>query len=296
MASTPTAPPAKRSCAIAATAGACWSSPTRRARTARSSQFFDRLGVPRAAFDDIVTSGDAARHWLAAHPGKRIYHVGPERDLPLYFGLPVEFAGEEDCDLISCTGLFDDETETPDDYAESFEEWRERGVPMLCVNPDIVVERGDRLIWCAGALAERYRELGGETIIVGKPYAPIYETALDRLAELNGAPFDKSKILAIGDGIDTDVRGAFGQGIDAVFVTGGIHAAVFGARDKPDLAAVALVSRHRRPRRPRPDDAACLKPEAARLDRAPAKRPASASRILTRGTVLHDLAVPRLRR
>jgi HAD superfamily hydrolase (TIGR01459 family) len=201
-------------------------------------EFFDRLGVPRAAYDDIVTSGDAARHWLAANPGKRIYHVGPERDLPIYFGLPVEFAGEEDCNLISCTGLFDDETETPDDYAEVIEEWHARGVQMLCVNPDIVVERGDRLIWCAGALAERYREHGGETIIVGKPYSPIYETALDRLAELAGGPVDKSKVVAIGDGIDTDVRGAVGQGIDAVFVTGGIHAAVFGDRDKPDLTAV----------------------------------------------------------
>lgn len=198
----------------------------------------DAFGVPRAAYDDVVTSGESARHVLAARPGTRIHHVGPDRDLPIYFGLQVEFADEDECDLISCTGLFDDERETPDDYADSFTDWQVRGVPMLCVNPDIVVERGDRLIWCAGALAERYREMGGETIIVGKPYAPIYETALARIGELVGSPVAKSAVLAIGDGIDTDVRGAVGQGIDVLFVTGGIHGAIFGPRDAPDLAKV----------------------------------------------------------
>ena len=133
-----------------------------------------RMGVPRGAYDSVVTSGDTARVVLAERPGGRIYHVGPERDLPIYDGLDIRLAGEEDCDLISCTGLFDDENETPDDYAESLERWEARGLPMLCINPDIVVERGDRLIWCAGAIAERYRERGGQTIIVGKPYAPIY--------------------------------------------------------------------------------------------------------------------------
>jgi len=201
-------------------------------------EHLDRLGVPRAAYDDVVTSGDAARHVLAARPGVRIYHVGPERDLPIYFGLDVEFAEEEDCELVSCTGLFDDESETPDDYQDSFEAWQARGVPMLCVNPDIVVERGDRLVWCAGALAERYREHGGETIIVGKPYAPIYDTALARIAALAGAPVPKSAVLAIGDGIDTDVRGAVAQGLDVLFATGGIHAAVFGPREAPDISKV----------------------------------------------------------
>ena len=201
-------------------------------------EMLDGLGVPRSSYDDVVTSGDAARDMLAARPGVRIYHVGPDRDLPIYFGLKVEFADEDDCELISCTGLFDDEKETPDDYNESFERWRARGVPMLCVNPDIVVERGDRLVWCAGALAERYRERNGETIIVGKPYAPIYGTALETLGRLAGHPVEKASVLAVGDGIDTDIRGAVGQGIDAVFITGGVHAAVFGDRDRPDLVAV----------------------------------------------------------
>jgi HAD superfamily hydrolase (TIGR01459 family) len=198
----------------------------------------DRLGVPRAAYDDVITSGETARSVLAARPGARIYHVGPERDLPIYFGLNLEFGDEDDCDLISCTGLFDDERETPDDYLESMREWQERGVPMLCVNPDIVVERGNRLVWCAGALAERYREMSGQTIVVGKPYAPIYERALERLGELTGDALPKSAVLAIGDGIDTDVRGAVGQGIDVLFATGGIHAGVFGPKDSPDIAKV----------------------------------------------------------
>jgi HAD superfamily hydrolase (TIGR01459 family) len=198
----------------------------------------DRFGVPRAAYDDIVTSGESARHVLAARPGVRIYHVGPERDLPIYFGLQVEFGDEDDCEMISCTGLFDDEGETPDDYLDSMAAWQERRVPMLCVNPDIVVERGDRLIWCAGALAERYREMNGETIVVGKPYAPIYDTALARLQDLAGKAVPKSAVLAVGDGVDTDIRGAVGQGIDVLFATGGIHAAVFGPRDNPDVAKV----------------------------------------------------------
>lgn len=199
---------------------------------------FDRLGIPRAAYDDIVTSGDAARHVLAERPGIRLYHVGPERDLPLYFGLSVVFADEDDSDIVCCTGLFDDEKETPDDYEESFAAWRARNVAMLCVNPDIVVERGDRLIWCAGALAERYRALGGETIVVGKPYAAIYDTAFERLAHIAGGPVPKSKVLAVGDGAATDIRGAFDQEIDALFVTGGIHAGDFGDRGAPDIAAV----------------------------------------------------------
>jgi ribonucleotide monophosphatase NagD (HAD superfamily) len=109
---------------------------------------------------------------------------------------------------------------------------------MLCINPDIVVERGDRLVWCAGALAERYRERGGETIIVGKPYAPIYEAAFARVSAIAGRPLAKASVLAVGDGIDTDVRGAVSQGLDVLFATGGIHAAVFGDRDAPDLAKV----------------------------------------------------------
>jgi HAD superfamily hydrolase (TIGR01459 family) len=198
----------------------------------------DRLGVARAAFDDIVTSGDVARSFLSARAGAKLYHLGPERDRPIYAGLANPLVDENSATLISCTGLFDDTVETPDDYAERLERLANRGLPMLCVNPDRVVERGNQLVWCAGALAERYAALGGETIIVGKPFAHIYDTALGRLASLAEGDVARQSVLAIGDGAATDLRGAFDQNIDILFVTNGIHAAELGPRDKPDPALV----------------------------------------------------------
>lgn len=191
----------------------------------------DRFGVTRDAYDHVVTSGEVARSLLAEQPGARVHHVGPERDVSLYDGLPISLVDEGACSLISCTGLVDDTTETPDDYAASIRRWRARELPLLCANPDIVVERGDRLVWCAGAIADRYRAAGGEATVVGKPYPAIYRAALARLGG-SGA------VLALGDGIDTDVRGAVAAGLDVVFVTGGIHWAAFGHRATPDLTAV----------------------------------------------------------
>lgn len=198
----------------------------------------DGLGVERAAYDDIVTSGEVARDFLAKRPEARIFHLGPERDRPIYAGLSNVLVDQDAADLISCTGLFDDNRESPDDYVERLTLLAGRGLPMLCANPDKVVERGDRLVWCAGALAERYAALGGETIIVGKPHAPIYGVALDRLGEILGRPVATSEVLAIGDSVSTDIRGAFDQGIDVLFITDGIHTAEFGRRDAPDPAAV----------------------------------------------------------
>jgi len=195
----------------------------------------DRFGIAREAYDDIVSSGDTARGALAERPGAKVFHVGAERDLPLYDGLPIALTGEQECDLISCTGLFDDDRETPDDYAERLAVWRARNLTMICSNPDIVVERGDRLVWCAGALAERYRHLGGETLIIGKPFPAIYEAALSRVRPA----LPKSRVLALGDGLKTDVRGAVANGFDVVFITGGIHAADFGDRFAPDPGKVA---------------------------------------------------------
>jgi HAD superfamily hydrolase (TIGR01459 family) len=192
-------------------------------------------GVPTEAYDDIVTSGDAAREALAARPGARVFHVGADRDLPIYAGLPIELTGEADCEVISCMGLFDDDRETPDDYADRLAAWRARDLPMICANPDIVVERGTRLIWCAGALAERYRLLGGQTTVIGKPFPAVYEAALSRV---NPRPA-KARVLALGDGLRTDIRGAYDNGFDVAFVTGGIHAGDFGERHAPDLGRVS---------------------------------------------------------
>jgi len=201
---------------------------------AQVTEHLDRLGVDPGAYDDIVSSGDVARAFLSVRPGARIFHLGPDRDRPIYEGLGNPIVDEDSATLISCTGLFDDAVETPDDYADRLERLANRGLPMLCVNPDRVVERGDQLVWCAGALAERYAAFGGETTIIGKPYAEIYGTAFDRLGKLSGRDVAREQILAIGDGAQTDLRGAFDQGIDILFVTDGIHAAEFGPDDSPD--------------------------------------------------------------
>jgi HAD superfamily hydrolase (TIGR01459 family) len=193
------------------------------------------LGVPEGTYDDIVTSGDVTRDVLVAQGSKTLLHIGPNRDQPLYWDLEATFTGDDDAaEAISCTGLADDETETPDDYRERLQKLADRGLPMICANPDIVVERGDRLIWCAGALARLYEDLGGEVTILGKPHAPIYTTAMQRLADLSGADVVKEDVLAIGDGLPTDIRGAVAQNIDVLFITAGIHASDFGPSDAPD--------------------------------------------------------------
>jgi HAD superfamily hydrolase (TIGR01459 family) len=191
-----------------------------------------RYGVPASAYDDVVSSGDVTREELAARPGARVFHLGAERDLPNYEGLDVTLVDLESADLVVCTGPFHDDTETPDDYRELMARIKARDLPLICANPDIVVERGDRLVWCAGALAAIYDALGGKTIYAGKPYAPIYTTCFARAAALRGSEVPRSRVLAIGDGLKTDLLGAARQEIDCLFVTRGIHAADFGLDEK----------------------------------------------------------------
>lgn len=193
------------------------------------------LGVPGEAYDDIVTSGDVTREVLVAQGSKTLLHIGPNRDQPLYWDLEATFTSNDDeAEAISCTGLVDDESETPDDYRERLQKLADRGLQMICANPDIVVERGDRLIWCAGALARLYEDLGGKVSILGKPHAPIYTAAMQRLAKLSGEDVAREDVLAIGDGLPTDIRGAVSQDIDVLFITAGIHASDFGPSDTPD--------------------------------------------------------------
>lgn len=184
----------------------------------------DSLGVPRKAWSALVTSGDATRALLAARAPGPAYAIGPERDRPLYKGLGLEFASLDAAAFIACTGPFDDEVETPDDYRGRFSVGIERGMTMICANPDKVVQRGERLIYCGGALAELYEAMGGEVVMAGKPHAPIYEASFRRAAEIAGRPIESSLVLAIGDGVATDLAGAAAQGLDALYVAGGIHA------------------------------------------------------------------------
>lgn len=185
----------------------------------------DRIGVPRAAWDGILTSGDAARALIGGRAGRPVFHLGPERDLPLYEGLPVTLSDAAAAGAVSCTGLFDDEVETPDDYAALLRDFAARRLPMVCANPDLTVERGTRIVYCAGALAAAYETLGGSVSYAGKPHGPIYEMAFEALQKLRGKPVPRERVLAIGDGVRTDITGAARAGIDSVFIASGIHVA-----------------------------------------------------------------------
>lgn len=202
------------------------------------------LGVPDNAWDRIITSGDVTRELVRGGP-RKIFHLGPERDLTLYDGLDVEVVEEFEAAGVVCTGLYDDLTETPDDYADMLRRLRARDLPFVCANPDIVVERGETIIWCAGALARDYAQLGGRTLIAGKPHRPIYEAALEAAAAVLQRPVERGEVLAIGDGVLTDVKGAEGNGIDVLYVSGGIHAREYGEVDRPDAAELeAFLTRH----------------------------------------------------
>jgi HAD superfamily hydrolase (TIGR01459 family) len=198
-----------------------------------------RFGIPTGAYDAIITSGDVMHTLLKRLDDRPAFHIGPQRDLPLFEGLEMPLVAEEDAAIAVCTGLFDDETETPDDYRAVLGRLIDRGVPMYCANPDVVVERGDRLIFCAGAIAQLFQELGGEVEIVGKPYKPVYDVALETIDEIAGRAIPRHKVLAIGDAFPTDVKGAWGQGLDVLMITAGIHATDFGPPDEPDPDLVA---------------------------------------------------------
>lgn len=199
----------------------------------------DRFAIPRDAYDEIVTSGDVCRILLAEGGPTRAWHIGPARDLPLFEGLPLTLVEEADAETVVCTGLFDDETETAETYRPALARLLGRGLTLVCANPDIVVERGDRLIYCAGAVAQLYAEMGGRVVIVGKPHAPVYDVAVAAVRRLAGRDVEKARILAIGDALPTDVKGGYGQGLGVLMVTAGIHAADFGPADRPDPALVA---------------------------------------------------------
>ena len=199
-----------------------------------------RLGVPREAYDDLLTSGDVTREILHARAERGIVHIGPDRDLALYEGLPQRLVGDDEAEMIVVTGLADDTRETPEDYRGRLAALAAKRLPMVCANPDLVVERGTQKVWCAGAIAKLYTEaFDGEAALIGKPYAPVYEEARLRIAQLTGKCFEPKRVMAIGDGLHTDIRGAFVQGFDVLFVTGGIHAADFGPTEAPDPARVA---------------------------------------------------------
>jgi HAD superfamily hydrolase (TIGR01459 family) len=203
-----------------------------------------KLAVPDGTYDAIVSSGDLTRNYVADHPGRKVFWLGPERDGGIYRGLDPILSSLEEADYIICTGLLDDETETAEDYREMMLKARERRLPLICANPDIVVERGDRLIYCAGAIAELYREVGGDVIFYGKPHRPIYERAIALAAARRGHEIKLKSVLAIGDSVRTDLAGAHGFGIDCLFVTRGIHSDEFEGIDQLDPVSVKELFGH----------------------------------------------------
>jgi HAD superfamily hydrolase (TIGR01459 family) len=203
--------------------------------------FIDRLNVPTDAYDGIVSSGDVTRTVVARHAGQNVFHLGPDRDLPIYDGLDIRVTPIERADFVVCSGLFDDTVETPQDYLGLIATMRARNLSMVCANPDIVVGRGDDLVYCAGAIADLYTTHGGDVLYAGKPHRPIYEQALAMAERISGRQAVRDRVLAIGDSIHTDLQGATRFGLDCLFVTAGIHAEELGGNEAPNATALGNI-------------------------------------------------------
>ena len=201
----------------------------------------EKLHVPRETYDAIVSSGDVTRAVIEQRPGQSLFHMGPERDRSIFTGLDVRFAPLERADYVICSGLDDDDVATPDDYRAQLDIMIERKLFMVCGNPDVVVERGPRLVYCAGAVADLYATMGGEVLYAGKPYKPIYDMALAKAQAATGRKVAASRVLAIGDLVRTDLKGARAAGVDFLFVTSGIHAEELGGRERPDSQALSAT-------------------------------------------------------
>jgi HAD superfamily hydrolase (TIGR01459 family) len=203
------------------------------------ARILDRLKIPREAYDAITSSGDVTRAIVKGRLPESVFHLGPERDLSIFAGLDVRLAAAETADYVVCSGLFDDTIETPESYRDLLAALHARSLFMVCANPDIVVERGDTLVYCAGALADAYAARGGKVLYCGKPHAPIYDLALATAAARRGGKTPRpQRVLAIGDSVRTDLKGAAALGLDCMFVTSGIHAEEYGSREAPDLMAL----------------------------------------------------------
>lgn len=212
----------------------------------------DRLGVPRTAYDAIVTSGDLTRRLVAEAAPRTVYHLGPARDAGIFAGLDVRFAPPDTADVVVCSGLLDDDTEQPEDYRPVLQALAARTVPMICANPDLTVERGARILHCAGGLATLYETLGGRVTYAGKPHAPVYALALDTIAALRRRSLDRGRVLAIGDGLRTDIAGAHAAGIPSLFIASAVHVreplspavidTLFGASEARPVAAMPALA------------------------------------------------------
>ncbi len=190
------------------------------------------LGVPEDAWSELVTSGDATRQLIADRGPGTVYTIGPDRDSALYDGFDLRFTNLGLARFIVCTGPREDEFETPEDYRKLLLEGVQRGLDMICANPDRVVQRGGRLVYCGGALAELYAQLGGRVLMAGKPHDPIYNLSLSMARELMARVVHPHEVLAIGDGLATDIAGANKRGVDALFIASGINGSSVAGIDR----------------------------------------------------------------
>ena len=198
----------------------------------------DRAGVPRDAWDAIVTSGDAIRAELAQRAPGPMFKIGPDDyDRSLWEGLGLAQAPLSESAFFAISGLNRDD-ETPEDYAGLLREAKARDLDFICANPDIIVQFGDRMIWCAGAIARDYEAIGGKVIMAGKPFPPIYDLARKELAAIAGREIEPARILCIGDGVVTDIAGANTQGLDSLFIAAGIHGEALWTDGKLDPTKV----------------------------------------------------------
>lgn len=205
-----------------------------------------QFGVPDDAYDTIATSGDSARSAMfRGTVGQKVYFMGEwQRDAGFFEPLsllenPVEITRVplDEAEGIVCCGPFDTMAD-PDVNRADFLYAKQKGMKLLCANPDIVVDRGEVREWCAGALAKLFTEMGGESLYFGKPHPPIYDLARRRLQAID-QNIEDSQILAIGDGPHTDISGGMGEGIDTLFITGGLARAETRTTNQPEAAALA---------------------------------------------------------
>jgi HAD superfamily hydrolase (TIGR01459 family) len=212
-------------------------------RTSRGViQQLNYIGVPPQSYDRVVTSGDVTQTLVIEHAKGKVYHLGPARDLSIFDDQAVERVSLQEAHAVLCTGLAHDDVETPADYADALARMRELKLPMICANPDKMVRKGNRLLYCAGALAEKYAEIGGHVLMAGKPYEPIYNLALQKAGAIAGHEIERSKVLAIGDGPETDIKGAADNGFDVVLIADGVTDASDGL--DATLARVQAIIPH----------------------------------------------------
>ncbi len=198
------------------------------------------LGIPTEAYDAIITSGDTVRDLLSQKDVPNIFHIGPHRHQNFFEKIECNSTDANQADLIVCTGLRDRENENPEHYRQQFAEYISLGLTMICANPDIVSEHGDKLVWCAGSLARLYNEMGGQVLTTGKPNPPIYQSALRQLENLSNTKLPTNRILAIGDGLFTDIKGANAKGLGTLFLSGGIHASEWQVEEKDFMPSLHI--------------------------------------------------------